>query len=189
MTAHLLDRVARIAVLVLLLALATYVTLLSSLGDVDQTIKDRRYISETVVKGPGLIGGIEWRLDSLREYTRLAGKDGEQLEIELPAKATFVVAQLSLTPTERADVNIVTCEPDLLDDRGNMWRPTKESLYDYPLPTSCYSDDAEMTIGKTTKVAIVYIVPKEAVPHLVGIAAPEAGSVNFRSKERVLLTP
>lgn len=188
MTSHALDRIARIAVLALLLALGTYLTLLSSLGDVDQQIKDRRYISETVRNGPGLIAGIEWRLDSLRAFTRLANKDGEQLDIELPANATFVVAELSLRPTERADLGLVTCEPDLLDDRGNIWEPTDESVYDYTMETRC-SDDLAMATGKTSKVAKIYIVPKEAVPHLVGIAAPEAGSVNYQSKERVLLTP
>jgi hypothetical protein len=189
MTSYVLDRIARISVLVLLLAVATYLTLQSSLGDVDQQIKDQRYISATVSKGPGLVDGIEWRLDSLRTYSRLVSKDGEQLDVELPANATFVVAALSLTPTDRADVNIVTCEPDLLDDRGNIWEPTKESLYDFVMPTGCYSDDLDFAAGKTVKVAIVYIVPKEAVPHLLGVAAPAAGSVDFRDKTRVLLTP
>lgn len=189
MTSHTLDRVARIAMLVLLLALATYLTLLSSLGDVDQMVKDRRYISATVSKGPSLVDGIEWRLDSLRTYSRLANKDGEQLDVELPANATFVVAELSLTPTDRADIDTVTCEPDLLDDRGNLWRPTKDSLYEFVMPTSCYSDDLNFAVGKTVKVAIVYIVPKEAIQHLLGIAAPAAGVVDYLDKVRVLLTP
>jgi hypothetical protein len=183
-----LDRIVRIAVLVALLAAGAYLTLRSTLGDVDQTIKDRRYISQTVSKGPAVVEGIEWRLDSLRTYSRLADEDGEQVELDVPANATIVVAEISLTPTERANVDIVTCKPELLDDRGNIW-PAEESVFGYTMPTSCYDDDLAMAAGKTTKVATIYVVPKEAVPHLVGIATTEAGSVNFRDRQRVLLTP
>ena len=163
-----LDRIARIAVLLLLLSVATYATLVRTLGDGERATRDRRYVSATVSKGPAVIDGIEWRLDSLRSYTRLADKDGEQLELDVPANATAVVAEISLTPTERADVNLVTCKPDLLDDRGNVW-PVKDSdLYGYPMPTGCYDDDLNMAVGKTSKVAAIYVVPKEAVPHLLG---------------------
>lgn len=189
MTSTVFERIARIAVLIALLAIAVLVTLLSSLGDVDQRIGDRRYLSQTVSKGPALIQGIEWRLDSLRTYTRLADKEGEQLELEAPANATIVVAEISLIPTDRANVDLVTsCTPELLDDRGNLWPMQDSGLYGYPMETRC-SDDLRMEPGKTSKFAAIYVVPKEAVAHLLGIAAPEAGTVNYRTKERVLITP
>jgi hypothetical protein len=176
---------SRVALLVTLLGLSVYLTVRPTLASED-TFEKGSPITEVVKRGPVVIEDVEWKLDSLQVYTQLVGERNETVEVDVPDNAIIVLAKLSLTPTDRARLDDgFYCEPDLADDRGNYWED--ESVFGIDLPTYCGDDDLKVERGKTVKVAKVYVVPKSAVPHLIGLVTPETG--NTSAERRVLITP
>ncbi|GAA0574923.1 hypothetical protein HPO96_16390 [Kribbella sandramycini] len=159
---------AQISLLVVLLALACFLTLRTYLGDPEQNYNDGA-IHEVVDKGPVTIGKATWQLNSLDVYTRLVDTDGEEIRVGRPTGAVIVVADLSVTPLDglRLKEGGFSCATQLRDDRGNSWAATDASKY--PVPTRCSDSDHPMIRNKANKLAQIFIVPQEAVPHLSGV--------------------
>jgi hypothetical protein len=177
---------SRIALALLLLALSVFLAIRPYLGDIEAAKKES-FITEVTAKGPVLVKDVRWSLDSMRAYTRLVSKDKTQIELDVPVNATIVVAELSVTPTDRTLLDPFVCDADLRDDRGNIWEAdTSGDVYQYPVPTNCSDDDLDLRPGKTVKVAKVFVVPEEAVPHLVGVVVPPLDEMS--AEQRVLIT-
>ncbi|MFK4083333.1 hypothetical protein ACI2LF_04435 [Kribbella sp. NPDC020789] len=174
---------AQISLLLVLLATGCFLTLKTYLGDPEQNYNDGA-IDHVVAKGPVTIGQVGWQLDSLAVYTRLVDEKGKELSLSRPAGAVIVVAQLRVTPLDglRLEEGGFLCATSLRDDRGNIWPTT--NAYDYPVPTDCSDDDHPMVRNKANKIAQVFVVPQEAVPHLQGLIV-----TNRDEYERFLITP
>jgi hypothetical protein len=184
---HLVALVSRVALAVLLLATGVFLAVRPSLGDIEAA-KREAFVTGVATKGPVVVDDIEWKLESLRAYTRLVGEDKRVIEIDVPAKATIIVAVLALTPTAKADMDPFVCDAELRDDRGNIWEADSSgNLFSFPMATYCGDDDLNARPGKTVKVAKIFVIPAEAVPHLIGIVTPpsDVGS----AEERVLIKP
>jgi hypothetical protein len=180
-----LSRLSRQSLLVLLLALATYLTVRTELSDED-TFEKESPVTEVVSRGPTEVEDVEWRLDSLKVYTRLLDEKKEEVDVDVPDGAVIVFAILTVKPTERTKLDDgFTCNADLIDDRGNVWEA--EDVFGIDLPTYCGDDDINVQRGKPFKIAKVFVIPKTAVPHVTGLVTPETG--NTSAERRVLLTP
>ena len=174
-------RISQVALLLVLLSLSAYLMLRTYLDDEEQRFNDGT-VTEVVGRGPVEIGHIKWKIDSMQAYTKLVDDQKEPIDLDVPAGATIVLVKISITPLDGLRINNgFSCEATLRDDRGNTWK--KEDAFGLALPTFCSDDDHPIKRNQTGQVAQVYIVPKSAVPHLVGITTeyPE----DFR---RVLLT-
>lgn len=171
----------RLSLLLVLLALGAYLVLKPYLGDEERMWKEGA-VTEVVNRGPVTIGHITWKLDSMQVYTRLVDDEKEEVDLDVPAGAVIVLVKASVTPLDGLRINNgFSCEAVLRDDRGNVWKG--QSAFGLDLPTYCSDDDHPIARNQTGKIAQVYVVPKSAVPHLVGISIESLDE--FR---RVLLT-
>ncbi len=174
---------AQISLLLVLLATSCFLMLKTYLGDPEQNFNDGA-IHQVIDKGPVTIARVGWQLDSMSVYTRLVDEKGKEISVDRPAGAVIVVAQLRVTPLDglRLKDGGFTCSTNLRDDRGNIWKTT--NAYSFPMPTSCSDDDHPMTRNKATKIAQIFVVPQEAVPHLQGLLI-----TNRDEYERFLIKP
>jgi hypothetical protein len=183
MTANnvLVRRISQVALLLVLLSLSAYLLLRTYLDDEEQRY-NAGTVTEVVGRGPVDIGHINWKLDSMQAYTKLVNDQGEPIDLDVPAGATIILVKLSITPLDGLKINNgFSCEALLRDDRGNTWE--KQDVYGLTLPTYCGDDDHPIKRNHTGQIAQAYVVPKSAVPHLVGITTEYRE--DFR---RVLLT-
>jgi hypothetical protein len=176
---------AQISLLVALVASSGYLLTRTYLGDEEQ-VWNQGNVNEMVQGGgPVTIEYVEWKLDSLQPYTRLVDDEGEVLGMGAPAGSMVMVAKMTATPRDGVYLKDggFSCTANLRDDRGNVWAPASTS--DWELPTSCFgSDEVKFELNKPGKVAFVYIVPADAVSHVIGLSMETRDS--FR---RVLITP
>ena len=174
---------AQISLLLALVATGTYVLLRPYLDD-QERLYDQGRVDEIVKQGPLTIGHVEWKLDSLKAYTKLIDDEGEEISMGQPAGSVIMVATLTVTPREGLYLKDhgFSCSATLRDDRGNNW--AGQQPFDFPLPTFCSDDDHPFTMDKPGQVAQVYVVPASAVPHLTGLVLE-----NLDERRRVLLTP
>jgi hypothetical protein len=182
MTASSLARwIARLSLLVVLLAVGSYLLLKPYLGDQETIWKDGA-VTEVAHRGPVTVEHVTWKLDSLQVHTRLVDAEKKPIDLDVPAGAVIVLAKVSITPRDGLRINGgFPCEANLRDDRGNVWKAV--SAYGLALPTYCADDDHPMPRNRTAQLAQVYVVPKSAVPHLVGITTE-----SLDERRRVLLT-
>jgi hypothetical protein len=183
MTANnvLVRRISQVALFLVLLSLSAYLLLRTYLGDEGQRY-NAGTVTEAVGRGPVEIGHIKWKLDSMQAYTRLVDDEKLPIDLDVPAGAMIILVKLSITPLDGLRINNgFTCEAMLRDDRGNTWKG--QDAYGLALPTFCADDDHPIKRNHTGQIAQVYVVPKSAVAHLVGITAEDGD--DYR---RVLLT-
>ncbi|GAA1573383.1 MULTISPECIES: hypothetical protein [Kribbella] len=169
--------------LISLLSVGTFATLRPYLNSDEDAYKEGR-IDQVVSQGPVTVADVEWKLDSLKVYTQLLNEDGEPIELDGPAGTVVVLASITVTPKPGLYLkdHQFTCDAVLRDSKGNTW--DDQQAYGYPLPTYCGDDDHPFTMGKPAKIAKVFVVPKNAVPDLVGITTED-----FYLHKRVLITP
>lgn len=174
---------AQISLLLVLLATSCFLMLKTYLGDPEQNFNDGA-INQVVDKGPVTAGRVGYQLDALTVYTRLVDEDGEEVKVLRPAGSVIVVAQLRVTPLDglRMKDGGFLCFASLRDDRGNEWATT--NAFKFVIPTSCSDSDHPLTRNKASKIAQVFVVPQEALPHLQGVLV-----VNRDGYERFLITP
>jgi hypothetical protein len=183
MTANnvLVRRISQVALLLVLLSLSAYLLLRTYLGDEEQRFNEGT-VTEVVGRGPVEVGHINWKLDSMQAYTRLVDEEKKPVDVDVPAGAMIILVKISITPLDGLRINNgFSCEALLRDDRGNTWE--KQDAYGLALPTFCGDDDHPIERNHTAQIAQVYVVPKSAVPHLVGITTEYQ-----RDYRRVLLT-
>ncbi|TCC43489.1 hypothetical protein [Kribbella sindirgiensis] len=173
----------QIPLVLALLGVGTFSMLRPYLSDDEDLYKQGR-IDEVVSQGPVTVQSIEWKLDSMKAYTALLNEDGEAIKLDAPAGSIVVLATLTVTPRKGIRLNEqgFSCDALLRDSKGNTWDDTQ--AYGYPLPTYCGDDDHPFTMDKPGQVAKVYIVPKSAVPNLIGLTVED-----FYIHRRVLITP
>jgi hypothetical protein len=175
----------QVALAVALLSGSAFVLLRPYLDDEERVFGEGRI--DTVLKqGPVTVEHIEYKLDSLKVYDKLADKDGEQVLAGVPAGSVYIVAMLTVTPREGLYIKDkgFHCEVTLRDDRGNTW--SDQQAYGFPYPTYCGDSDYPRALDKPGKLAQIYVVPASAVPHLTGVLVEQNEVENHR---RVLLTP
>ena len=174
---------AQISLMLALVATGTYVMLRPYLDD-QERLYDQGRIDQVVKHGPLTIGNVEWKLDSLKAYTKLIDDEGEAISMDQPAGSVILVATLTVTPREGLYLKDhgFSCKAVLRDDRGNTWQT--QQPYGFPLPTYCSDDDHPFTMDKPGQVAQVFVVPASAVPHLTGLVVED-----LDERRRVLITP
>ncbi|GAB2681360.1 hypothetical protein GCM10009743_66880 [Kribbella swartbergensis] len=176
---------AQISLLVALMAASAYLVTRVYLGDEEQ-VWNQGNVNELVRNGgPVTIGDVEWKLDSLQPYTRIVDDEGKEIGLGAPAGSVLMVAKLTATPREGTYLKDggFSCSANLMDDRGNIW--SSASTSDWELPTSCFgSDDVQFELNKPGKVAQIFVIPADAVPHVIGVTIQTRE--DFR---RVLITP
>jgi hypothetical protein len=183
MTANnvLVRRISQVALLLVLVSLSSYLLLRTFLDDEEQRY-NAGTVTEVVGRGPVDIGHINWKLDSMRAYTKLVDSEKRPIELDVPAGAMIVLVKISITPLDGLKINDgFQCAAMLRDDRGNTWK--SQDAFRLALPTFCGDSEHPIERNHTGKIAQVYVVPKSAVPHLVGITTEYRD--DFR---RVLLT-
>ncbi|MGZ0149831.1 hypothetical protein ACXJJ3_22415 [Kribbella sp. WER1] len=175
--------IAQVLVLIALLAVGAFAMLRPYLSDDEDAYKQGR-IDQVVSQGPVTIASVEWKLDSLKVYTKILNEDGEPIELAGPAGTVIVLADITVTPKPGLYLKDhgFTCDAVLRDSKGNTW--DDQQAYGYPLPTYCGDDDHPFTMDKPAKIAKIFVVPKNAVPNLVGITTED-----FYLHKRVLITP
>jgi hypothetical protein len=177
--------VSRFALLLALLSLSVFLAVRTVLGSQD-TFEQEIPITQVAKKGPATVDDVVWELDSLQIYTRLVNENKEPVEADVPDGAVIVKAVLKLTATDRTRLDDgFSCEAQLRDDRGNVWE--NESVFGVGLPTFCGDSELKIVRGKPFRIAKIYFIPKEAVPHIVGLITP--GTDNASAEDRLLLTP
>jgi len=184
--ARIATRTSKLALLVMLTALAVFLISRTYIGT--QDAGTTKAVTEIVDRGPVVVDDIEWKLDSLKAYTRLVDEDKEQIDIDVPAGATIVVAELTVKALQGARISDgYTCEAELRDDRGYTWE--SESAFGFKLPTYCGDRDFPFERNVPNKVAKIYVVPKDAVPHLLGVVTPPSSIGSPTDGKRVLIRP
>jgi hypothetical protein len=181
-----LRQTARVAVVVALLSTSVWTVFQPSL---DEAVKRREEaVTEVVRKGPVAVDEIQWTLDSLRIYSRLADADGEKIDLDVPPGAVIVVAMLGVKPLAGLKMNNgFTCDAELIDDENNVWKAA-DSIFGTAVPTYCGDDDHPIKRGQTGKVMKVFVVPRSSVPKLLGVITPPTGEGGYPEK-RVLIRP
>jgi hypothetical protein len=172
----------QISLLVALVATSALMLLRPYLDNAE-TIYKNGAVTEMVQQGPVTIDRVQWRLESLEEYTQLVNTEKKTISLDQPAGSVIILAKIAITPLDGLKLGAggFSCDAKLRDDRGNLW-PSQDA-FEFALPTRCSDDDHPFARNKAGLLAQVYVVPKSAVPHLSGIQV-EAGS-DYR---RVLLT-
>jgi hypothetical protein len=174
---------AQISLLLTLTGVSAFLTVYNYLGDKERVFREGP-VTEVVGHGPVEIAKVRWQLDSLQPYTRLVDKEGEKIDVDQPAGSIIILVIASVTPLDGLRIdNGFSCEAKLRDDRGNVWEKT--SAFGLEYPTYCGDDDHPIKRNQTGKIAQVYVVPAEAVPHLVGIQVEDTDTDVLR---RVLFT-
>ncbi|GAA3079369.1 hypothetical protein JOF29_004944 [Kribbella aluminosa] len=175
--------VIQITLLLALLGVGTFVLLRPYLSDDEGLYKQGR-IDQVVSEGPVTIANVEWKLDSLKVYTKILNGDGEPIELDGPAGTVVVLATITVTPKPGLYLKDhgFTCDAVLRDDKGNTWKD--QQAYGYPLPTYCGDSDHPFTMDKPAKIAKIFVVPRSDVPNLVGLTTED-----FYVHKRVLITP
>jgi hypothetical protein len=176
---------AQISLLLALLATSGYLVVRTYLGD-EETVYEAGNVLEIARDGgPVTIDNVKWKLNSLQPYTRIADKDGEEIGMGVIPGSVLIVAIVTVTPLEGLYLkdNGFSCSASLRDDRGNVWKPAMNTS-DWKLPTYCSDDEFPMKLNTPRQIAQMYVVPKSAVPHLVGITVEDSASYR-----RVLITP
>ena len=184
MTANsvLVRRISQVALLLVLLSLGAYLMLRTYLDDDDYQRYNDGTVTDVVGRGPVEVGHVRWKIDSMQAYTKLVDDEKEPIDLDVPAGATIILVKISITPLDGLRINNgFSCEAKLRDDRGNTWKA--QDAYGLALPTFCGDDDHPIERNHKGQIAQVYVVPKSAVPHLVGISTEDGDA--FR---RVLLT-
>lgn len=107
--------------------------------------------------------GVTFRLLALRSTTSVADQyDGP---MSAPPGSAWVVADLEATPTTSEQP---LCSLLLVDDQRRSW----EEPFTTQLPSreqeDCVPDDA--TTGRPYRIERIYLVPDDALGHLVGLA-------------------
>lgn len=107
--------------------------------------------------------GVQFRLLALRSTTSV--RDRYEGPRSAPPGSVWVVADLEATPTT-SDQPL--CDLLLIDDQRRSW----EEPFGTQLPSreqeDCVPDDA--TTGTPYRIERIYVVPEDAVGHLVGLA-------------------
>jgi hypothetical protein len=172
----------QICLLAALAATCAVLVLRTYIGDPETVYKDGA-VTEVVQQGPVTIDRVQWKLESLEEYTQLVDTEKKKISLDQPAGSVVIVATVAITPLDGLKMGSTgfACAATLRDDRGNVWKG--QSAYQFALPTYCGDDDHPFVRNKTGQVAQIYVVPKSAVPHLSGIQVEDTS--DFR---RVLLT-
>ncbi|MEV6416990.1 hypothetical protein [Kribbella sp. NPDC051718] len=172
----------QISLLVALAATSAFMLLRPYLGDTE-TIYKNGAVTEVVQQGPVTIEQVQWKLESLEEYTQLVDTEKKTISLDQPAGSVIILATIAITPLDGVKLGAggFFCTAKLRDDRGNLW-PSQDA-FDFALPTRCSDDDHPFVRNKTGQLAQVYVVPKSAVPHLSGIQIE-----NQSDYRRVLLT-
>ena len=172
----------QISLLVALAATSAFLLLRTYLGDAEKVYKGGS-VTEVVQQGPVTIDRVQWKLESLEEYTQLVDTEKKTISLDQPAGSVIILAKVAITPLDGLKLGAggFSCTTVLRDDRGNIW-PSQDA-FDFALPTRCSDDDHPFVRNKTGLLAQVYVVPKSAVPHLSGIQVETR--TDFR---RVLLT-
>ncbi|WP_328989724.1 hypothetical protein OG394_26145 [Kribbella sp. NBC_01245] len=186
MTARVLDLAGRIALVLCLFALSVYFVVRPFLGDDYENMQRAKAINQVVERGgPVKVDGIEWKVNSMKAYTRLLNEDREAIDLDVPAGAIVVVVEATVTAdkTVVVDGEGYSCNAELADDRGNRWE--EKSAYGYTMPTYCTNSDNPAKREVPFKVAKIFLVPKSAVPHLLGIIVPP----ETRTEQRTLIRP
>lgn len=185
MTARVLDVTGRIAVVLCLFALAVYFVVRPFLGDDYENMQRAKAVNQVVERGPVKVDGIEWKVNSMKASTRLIDNDGEAVDLNVPAGAIIIVVEATVTAdkTVVVDGDGYACNAALADDRGNRWE--EKSAYDFTMATSCNGSDNPAKREVPFKVAKIFVVPKSAVPHLLGIIVPP----ETRTEQRTLIRP
>lgn len=173
---------AQISLLVALAATSSVLLLQTYIGD-PETVYEAGSVTEVVQQGPVTVDRVEWKLESLEEYTQLVDTEKKKISLDQPAGSVVIVAKVAITPLDglKMGADGFTCAAKLRDDRGNIWEGQTASQF--ALPTYCGDDDHPFVRNKTGEIAQIYVVPKSAVPHLSGIQIETRN--NFR---RILLT-
>jgi hypothetical protein len=176
---------AQISLLLALIATSAYLLTRVYLGDEEQIWNQGNVMEKVDNGGPVTIGHVEWKLDSLQPYTRIVDDKQEEIGMGAPAGSILMIAKVTLTPRPGLHLEDggFTCGANLRDDRGNVWQPANNTS-DYELPTYCTDSDFPFTMNKPRQVAMIYVIPASAVPHVIGITVQDRD--DFR---RVLITP
>jgi hypothetical protein len=172
----------QISLLVALAATSAVLLLRTYLGD-EETVYKSGSVTEVVQQGPVTIDQVQWKLESLEEYTQLVNAEKKTISLDQPAGSVIILAKVAITPLDGVKVGAggFSCTTKLRDDRGNIW-PSQDA-FGFALPTRCSDDDHPFVRNKTGVLAQVYVVPKSAVPHLSGIQVE-----TLTDYRRVLLT-
>jgi hypothetical protein len=176
---------AQISLLLALLATSCFLMVRNYLGD-EETVYNEDNVMELAKNGgPVTIGDVKWKLNSLQPYTRITDKDGEEIGMGVIPGSVLIVAIVTVTPLPGLYIkdNGFSCSANLRDDQGNVWQPSNNTS-DWKLPTYCSDNEFPMKLNTPRQIAQMYVVPKPAVPHLVGISVED-----LDSKRRVLITP
>lgn len=136
MTARVLDLAGRIALVLCLFALSVYFVVRPFLGDDYENMQRAKAINQVVERGgPVKVDGIEWKVNSMKAYTRLLNEDREAIDLDVPAGAIVVVVEATVTAdkTVVVDGEGYSCNAELADDRGNRWEEERVRLHDADL--------------------------------------------------------
>jgi hypothetical protein len=179
---HAVRLTVQISLLLALAATSALLLLRTYLGDPERVYKGGA-VTEVVQQGPVTIDRVQWKLESLEEYTQLVDTEKKTISLDHPAGSVLILAKVAITPLDGLKLGAggFSCNAVLRDDRGNVW-PSQDA-FDFALPTRCSDNDHPFVRNKTGQLAQVYVVPKSAVPHLSGIQIETR--TDFR---RVLLT-
>jgi hypothetical protein len=170
-----LQLTARVSLLVALASLSAFLLVRTYLGDPDTVFKAGT-VTETVSRGPVTLEKMRWQLGTMQVYTHLATEDRRKVVLDDNVPGSVVVAvHLAVTPLDGVDElssGGVVCEAHLRDDRGNIWK--NQDVTTELGPTSCADDDHPLKLNQPNKLVKLFVVPADAVPHLVGVqvAAP-----------------
>ncbi|WP_433012886.1 hypothetical protein [Kribbella sp. CA-294648] len=179
---RLLRLTAQVSLLVALASTSALVLVRPYITDSDKLYRQGA-ITEVVERGPVTVGRVEWKLEALDVYTQLVNKEKKKIDLEQPAGSVVVLAKASVTALDglKMDAGGFTCSANLRDDRGNVWE--SQSAFGLPFATRCSDEDFPFVRNKPGVVALVFVVPGSAVPHLTGIQVE-----NLAEYRRVLIT-
>ncbi|MFC0628033.1 hypothetical protein [Kribbella deserti] len=181
MSARLLSIAARLALVLCLFSVSIYFVSKPFLGDDYENLQRSLAVTQVVDRGPVTIDGFEWTLHSMKAYTQLVDEEGAKVNLEVPAGATIIVVEATVKAdsTVLVDGDGYSCNAVLTDDQGNKW--AEKSAYRFPLPTSCSDNDRPAKRNVPFKVAKLFVVPKSAVPGLLGIIVPPETRTEYRT--------
>jgi hypothetical protein len=170
-----LQLTARVSLLIALASLSAFLLVRTYLGS-PETIFKEGTVTETVSRGPVTLEKVRWHLGTMQVYTHLADEDRRKVVLDNNVPGSVVVAvHLAVTPLDGVDElssGGFLCETHLRDDRGNIWK--NQDVATELGPSSCSDDDHPLKLNQPNKLVKLFVVPADAVPHLVGVqvAAP-----------------
>ena len=123
--------------------------------------------------------GVEFRLLALRSTTSLTDQYGGPTSA--PSGSVWVVADLEAVPGTSEQP---LCALLLVDDHRRSWERPFATQLPSRKQEDCVPDDA--TTGRPYRIQRLYLVPEDAVGHLVGLAVErfEVGAVDVLTPPR-----